>query len=272
MIGKLTYYAWTHNDTTVYTLKAPATTEDVVYTAPNIDSDLSIVGAGFGYIEIGFEAARYERDNAKDAVVDKYRLIVTPGEMVGLTRLEYTDPNRLVPIIKEVERMNIRPILGASLYMAIVSNPPDHRFDTLLEGGIYKTTCGTMSFDGLKTAAAYYAFARSVKSDIVPTRYGNADKRSEYSYHSSLTEKQKLSRETNIMADRYMQDCLNYIFTATDFICPCERPRIKFVSPHSLRFNIVDGEPKPKPCKTCRSKDGGVDGPSFNNDFNEDFN
>lgn len=276
MIGKLTYHAWTRENETVYTLNPTASDGDALFTAPNIFGEMRIVGSGFGYIEIGINHNRYDRDNAKDVVVDKYRLIVTPAEMASVTRLEYTDPDKLVPIIREVERMNIRPLLGTALYMAIVTNPPDSRFDTLLDGGTYETTCGLRAFDGLRTAAAYYAFARSVKSDIVQTRYGNADKRSEHSYHSSLQEKQKLSRETNVMADRYMQDCLNYIFTATDFVCPCDKPKIKFVSPHSLRFNIIDGERKPDRCRACRpindDQGGGDDEHTdFNNDFNNDF-
>jgi hypothetical protein len=262
-------------DGTVYTLDEAPKVGDAVFSSPNVDSGKKVEESGFGYIAFGFGLPHYDRRNPDDKVVSMWRPIVTPAEMVELTRLEYSDFDKLVPLIREVE-LHIKRILGDDLYVRIITNPPDHTFDTLLDGGVYETTCGKRSFEGLKTAAAYYAFAKVSKSDIVPTRYGNADKRSEYSYHSALTERQKLIRETLEIADRHLQDCLDYIFTATDWICPC-KPAVRFVSSHSLRFRIIDGEDALRGCSTCKpvkeEEHGGGDDEhtSFNNDFNIDF-
>ncbi len=275
MRGTLTYRAWVGADGTVYTLAETPAVGDAVFSSPNVDSGKKVEESGFGYIAFGFGLPHYNRSNDGDNLVPMWRPIVTPAEMVELTRLEYSDFDKLVPLIREVE-LHIKRILGDDLYVRIITNPPDHTFDTLLDGGVYETTCGSRSFEGLKTAAAYYAFAKVSKSDIVPTRYGNADKRSEYSYHSVLTERQKLIRETLEIADRHLQDCLNYIFTATDWICPC-KPAVRFVSSHSLRFRIIDGEDTPRGCSTCKpvkeEEHGGGDDEhtSFNNDFNNDF-
>ena len=272
MKGKITYKAWTRGDVTVYTVTEEAAAGDKVYSGIDTDSGRVVEETGFGYIKTSeFGSPRYDRNDKGDMLEDMFRPIVTPTEMLELTRLEYTDTDKLVPLIREVER-HIKDILGDELYIRIVSNPRDHAFDTLMEGGVYESGCGKRSFEGLKTAAAYYAFAKACKSDIVPTRYGNADKRSEYSYHSALTEKQKLIRETLEIADRHLQDCLDYIFTATEWICPC-KAAVRFVSSHSLRFRIIDGEPKRRRCTSCgngNQKPG--PSPQEHRDYNEDYN
>ena len=274
MRGTLTYKAWVKDDEVVYTVTEEAAVGDKIYLGKDEDSGRVVEEVGFGYIAFGFAHPHYDRDETKDFTEERYRPIITPVEMLDLTRLEYSDTDKLVPLIREVER-HIKTILGDELYIRIVSNPPDHTFDKLLEGGVYDSKCGKKSFEGLKTATAYYAFAKVSKSDIVPTRYGNADKRSEYSYHSALTERQKLIRETLELADRHLQDCLDYIFLATDWICPC-KAAVRFVSSHSLRFRIIDSEAKAPRCGTCQpgmEPGGGEthDGDDFNNDFNNDF-
>jgi hypothetical protein len=276
MRGTLKYNAWRGEAGTVYTLAETPAVGDAVFSAPNTDSGKKVEEAGFGYIAFGFGLPHYERDNTLDAIVQKYRPIVTPLEMMELTRLEYSDQDKLVPLIREAE-LHVKATIGDELYIRIVTNPPDPAFDDLLEGCVYRTTCGDRSFEGLKTAVAYYAYAKVCKSDIVPTRYCNADKRSEYSYHSTLTERQKNVREALEYADKHLQDCLDYIFTATDWICPCRKPKVRLVSSHSLRFRIIDGEDKPRGCRNCKpvkeEEHGGGDDEhtSFNNDFNNDF-
>lgn len=237
MRGTLTYRAWKREDGTVYTLDENPGAGDAVFSSLNVDSGKVVEATEEGSITVSGQV--YARSATNDTDAPKWRPIITPAEMLELTRMEYTDTDKLVPLIREVE-MRIKEILGDELYIRIVGNPPDTTYDTLLNGGVYATEQGQRSFEGLKTAAAYYAFAKAVKSDIVPTRYGNADKRSEYSYHSVLTERQKLTRETLEIADKHLQDCLDYIFTATDWISPCPcKPAVRFVSPHSLRIKII---------------------------------
>ena len=237
MRGTLKYRAWKREGGIVYTLGENPNVGDAVFSSPNIDSGNVVEATEEGSITVSGEV--YARSATNDTDAPKWRPIITPAEMLELTRMEYTDTDKLVPLIREAE-MRIKEILGDDLYIHIVSNPPDPTYDTLLNGGVYSTANGQRSFEGLKTAAAYYAFAKAVKSDIVPTRYGNADKRSEYSNHSVLTERQKLTRETLEIADKHLQDCLDYIFTATDWISPCPcKPAVRFVSPHSLRIKII---------------------------------
>lgn len=232
----LTYRAWKREGGIVYTLEENPSVGDAVFSSPNVDSGDVVDAIEAGSITV--DGMAYARIASDDADAPMWRPIITPAEMLDLTRMEYTDTDKLVPLIREVE-MRIKEILGDDLYIRIVSNPPDSTYDTLFNGGVYSTANGKRSFEGLKTATAYYAFAKAVKSDIVPTRYGNADKRSEHSNHSVLTERQKLTRETLEIADKHLQDCLDYIFTATDWLqCQC-KPAVRFVSPHSLRIKII---------------------------------
>lgn len=233
----LTYRAWEREGGIVYTLAETPAVGDAVFSSPNVDSGDVVDAIEAGSITVDGQV--YARSATNDTDAPMWRPIITPAEMLDLTRMEYADTDKLVPLIREVE-MHIKEILGDDLYIHIINNPPDPTYDTLLNGGVYSTDKGCRSFEGLKTAASYYAFAKAVKSDIVPTRYGNADKRSEYSNHSVLTERQKLTRETLEIADKHLQDCLDYIFTATDWISPCPcKPAVRFVSPHSLRIKII---------------------------------
>ena len=237
MRGTLTYRAWKREGGIVYTLCENTNVGDAVFSSPNIDSGNVVDAIEAGSITVDGQV--YARSSSNDIDAPMWRPIITPAEMLDLTRIEYADTDKLVPLIREVE-MRIKEILGDDLFIHIVSNPPDSTYDTLLNGGVYSTANGRRSFEGLKTAASYYAFAKAVKSDIVPTRYGNADKRSDFSNHSVLTERQKLTRETLEIADKHFQDCLDYIFTATDWISPCPcKPAVRFVSPHSLRIKII---------------------------------
>lgn len=242
MNEKLKYYAWTwqsgEDGEKVFTLTDEPVSDTRIYSVPNV-----LAGVAGGITEDGiiFHGRTYQRDTEGDVETSLYRPIVKPEEMLSYTRLEYADEDKLVRIIHEAEVMNVKPNLGNGLYSAIITNPPRLEFDTLLEGGVYQFGGKDIQFEGLKAATAYYSFARVNQSSIVTTRYGQQDKRTEYSYQSTLTERQKLVREAFEIADRHMKDCLIYINANPDifggFGCKCQSR--KFRSPHTLRFKII---------------------------------
>lgn len=237
MKGTLKYYAWTHNEVTIYTLSSVPTRGDAVYTDVNV-AGTEVVDNVEGHGEsIIVSRIGYRRDTESDKTTDLYHPIVTVGEMTNITRIEYTDSDKLVRIIHEAEQVYIKPVIGNALYLALITNPPQSQYDTLLEGGEFTYKEKRFQFEGLKAALAYYAYARSAKSSIIPTRYGTVEKRSEYSNQAALTERQKIIRETFEVADRYLKDCVNYIVANPDTF-PGFKPG-KMRSPHSLNLRII---------------------------------
>lgn len=242
MNEKLKYYAWTwqggEDSEKVFTLTEEPISGSDVYSVPNILVGFVGMPAEGGII---YGGKAYQRNTEGDVEISLYRPIVKPEEMLSYTRLEYADEDKLVRIIHEAEIMNVKPNLGNGLYSAIITNPPRQEFDALLEGGVYQFGGKDIQFEGLKAATAYYSFARVNQSSIVTTRYGQQDKRTEYSYQSTLTERQKLVREAFEIADRHMKDCLIYISANPGifggFGCKCQAR--KFKSPHTLRFKII---------------------------------
>lgn len=242
MNEKLKYYAWTwqsgEDSEKVFTLTDEPVSGTRIYSVPNVLAGVAVEITEDGII---FQGRTHQRDTEGDVETSLYRPIVKPEEMLSYTRLEYADEDKLVRIIHEAEILNVKPNLGNGLYSAIITNPPQHEFDTLLEGGVYQFGGKDIQFEGLKAATAYYSFARVNQSSIVTTRYGQQDKRTEYSYQSTLTERQKLVREAFEIADRHMKDCLIYINANPGifggFGCKCSAR--KFRSPHTLRFKII---------------------------------
>lgn len=237
MKGTLKYYAWSHFELTIYTLSAIPASGDTVYTDVNV-AGTEVVDNVEGHGEsIIVSRVGYRRDSASDKTTDLYHPIVTVGEMANITRIEYTDSDKLERIIHEAEQVYIKPVIGNALYLSLITNPPQSQYDTLLDGGEFTYKGKRFQFEGLKAALAYYAYARSAKSSIIPTRYGTVEKRSEYSSQASIQERQKIIRETFEVADRYLKDCVNYIAANPD-IFPDFKPG-KMRSPHTLNFRII---------------------------------
>lgn len=235
MKGTLKYYAWVNHDVTIYTLSERPEIGDAVFDAVNTVSTKDIDIASRDSIFVS--RVEYMRNGESDVDADLYHAIVSVSEMANITRIEYTDSDKLVRIIHEAEQVYIKPVIGNALYLALITNPPQSQYDTLLEGGEFTYKGKQFQFEGLKAALAYYAYARSAKSSIIPTRYGTVEKKSEYSYQASLPERQKIIRETFELADRYLKDCVNYIAANPD-IFPDFKPG-KMRSPHTPNFRII---------------------------------
>lgn len=236
MKGTLKYYAWINNERiTVYTLSDTPERGAAVFDSVNTVSTKVVDGIFAETIVVS--GVQYGRDNTSDVVAELYHAIVSVSEVANCTRIEYTDSDKLERIIHEAEQVYIKPVIGNELYLALITNPPQSQYNTLLEGGEFTYKGKQFQFEGLKAALAYYAYARSAKSSIIPTRYGTVEKRSEYSYQASLQERQKIIRETFEVADRYLKDCVNYIAANPDTF-PGFKPG-KMRSPHTPNFRII---------------------------------
>ena len=113
--------------------------------------------------------------------------------------------------IRESEDIDIRPALGDALLLDIKENP--ERYETLMNGGIYEDACGGKhSLAGLKTALAYYSYARMVKNaDDNVTRFGFMNKQDEYSSRPDYREKSMAYNDAYSVACSYLKECVVYL-------------------------------------------------------------
>jgi hypothetical protein len=116
-------------------------------------------------------------------------------------------------MIAEAQRVEIKPRLGDTLYLPLMEEAPDKKYETLLEGGKWTDKCGdTRLLTGVKTALAYYALARIVRDgNIQASTYGAVVKDDQYSAEPERTERQRQYRELFSQADSYMAEALAYI-------------------------------------------------------------
>lgn len=137
--------------------------------------------------------------------------LITPDELAKLTRMSYVDDDKARCFIDEAEQNDIRPKLGDPLYSYIVANFGGLR--DLMSGCSYEAQCGMTRYHaGLKKALAYYAYSRLIMGgNIELTRSGMVNRDSDYSHHSDNEERQQTSRETAAIADRYLNEVLDYV-------------------------------------------------------------
>lgn len=141
------------------------------------------------------------------------RQLITVDEVQTLSRdmSQYVDVNKIATYIRESESIDIKSALGDALFLDVKKHP--EKYSTLLDGGVYETDCGTKKvFAGVKTALAYYTFARLVKNgDGSVTRFGLVKKESEYSSHADLKEKMIAYNDAFDIANRYLKECVVYL-------------------------------------------------------------
>ena len=140
------------------------------------------------------------------------RNLITYEEISQLARPCTTDEDMAKAMIAEAQRVEIKPRLGDALYLKLMEDEPEERLGVLLNGGVWKDSCGDHLLTGIKTALAYYALARITRDgNIQATTYGTAIKDDQYSQDPEKTERQRQYRELFSQADSYMAEALNYL-------------------------------------------------------------
>lgn len=131
----------------------------------------------------------------------------TLGRPIGKVSAE-----KITAFITEVENTIIRKVLGDALYSRIIRGEMNEEIHTLLDGGDYTSKDGGFRMlTGLKTAIAYYVYAQNVRAgDMESTRYGMVIKDGEYSTHASARERDTAANSATEIADRYVDECLEY--------------------------------------------------------------
>lgn len=115
--------------------------------------------------------------------------------------------------IDETEQMDIIPAIGSDLYLTILDERGNEDHEKLLNGGIYLGVDGKKRiFKGLKSAMAYYVYARLVKNDgRILSESGFLSHHDEYS--TKVEDKQKYASYNDSLnvAKRYLADVLDYL-------------------------------------------------------------
>lgn len=139
--------------------------------------------------------------------------LITTLDVSSLSRgmSVHVDEDKIETYIRESESIDIKSALGDALYLDVKENP--EKYKLLLDGGIYEDKCGEKKiFMGIKTALAYYTYARIVKNgDGNVTRYGFVHKEDEYSSRPDIKEKVMAYNDAFSIADRYLKECVRFL-------------------------------------------------------------
>ena len=140
------------------------------------------------------------------------QLLLTSDEVSKLARgvSMHVDNDKIDIYIRESENIDLKPALGDALFIDLHDHPENYKL--LLEGGKYEDECGVHVLVGLKSALAYYAYARLVKNgDGNVTRFGFVNKADEYSSRPDSKERVMAYNDAFSVADSYMKECLVYM-------------------------------------------------------------
>lgn len=139
--------------------------------------------------------------------------LITVEEVSNLSRSIsiHLDDKDIEVYIRESENIDMKNALGDELLIDIKNNPD--KYNILLNGGEYESECkGKRTIVGLKSALAYYTYARMVKNgDGNVTRFGYVEKNDEYSSRPDMKEKVIAYNDAFNIADRYLKECVQYL-------------------------------------------------------------
>lgn len=136
------------------------------------------------------------------------RPFITPQDISLLARPCYADEAKVLAYIYEAEQNNIKPKIGDDLFLRL----KDGENSLLLDGGTYEKNGKRYYLNGIKKALAYYAYSRLLESGSVNlTRQGVVNRRSDDANAVNEDNIIKISRETYAIADRYMQEIMDYL-------------------------------------------------------------
>lgn len=138
--------------------------------------------------------------------------LITISEVSELSRdmSKHVDENRINSYIRESQEIDIKAALGDALYIDVLTTPEN--YTELLNGTEYEVCGRKKVFSGLKTALAYYVYARVVKNnDGYVTRFGYVNKDSDYSNRPDIREKVMAYNDAFSIADKYLKECVEYL-------------------------------------------------------------
>lgn len=141
--------------------------------------------------------------------------LITYNEVFELTRKmsAHLDKDKIDSFIREAENMDLKPVMGDGLMYAVRRDAD--AFSMLLNGGTYKSADGAVrTFEGLKSALAYFTYARFVRNgDGNVTRVGFTVKDNEHSSRASDAERERTYNDARAIGERYLRECMDFVRT-----------------------------------------------------------
>ena len=145
--------------------------------------------------------------------------IITNAEVFSLARQNSgADTAKAAPYLSEAIELDIKPAIKDNLLIDLTtyveSDDPgtNEAFDLLLAGGTYEYNSIKYSFKGLKSATAYFAYARFIKGiDFNPTQFGLRVLDVDQSEQANYKDKIQFANDCISVANSYIYDCILYI-------------------------------------------------------------
>lgn len=140
------------------------------------------------------------------------QLLITNEEFRSRARVVSTniDAAKIEAFIHEAEIMDLKPMLG-DLFVDVVNNK--ERFQVFVEGGVLILGDNRrVEIEGLKTALAYFAFARMARNgDAVLTRYGFVNKENSNSYRAEMEQREQVYNDCMAIGKKCVNECMKYM-------------------------------------------------------------
>lgn len=140
----------------------------------------------------------------------KYLITFDEVSLLARSMSIHIEQEKIETYIRESEDIDIKTALGDALFIDLQEH--SEKYELLMNGGVYEDKDGKHVLTGLKTALAYYAYARLVKNgDGNVTRYGYTNKDDEYSSRPDNKQLVMAYNDAFSIADSYMKECLLYL-------------------------------------------------------------
>lgn len=147
------------------------------------------------------------------------QLLITNDEFKSRARVVSSniDAAKIEAFIHEAEIMDLKPMLG-DLFVDVMNNK--ERYQVFVEGGILILNDKRVEIEGLKTALAYFAFARMARNgDAVLTRYGFVNKENANSYRAEQEQREQVYNDCMAIGRKCVDECMRYMRRERKHIC-----------------------------------------------------
>jgi len=146
------------------------------------------------------------------------KLLISVSDIKKYKAIADLHPDRIDPYIREVQVINLRPLLNDALYYDFLNKYDDSgddmytNYQKLLNGDTYTYSGQTVEYLGLKPMLVYYTLARFVVNNQVNlTGYGVVYKRSDESDRLDADSIGMLRQQFREIALSYQNDVTQYL-------------------------------------------------------------
>lgn len=147
-------------------------------------------------------------------MANKHILTVEEFKELARPTSKHVDEDEVMAFVRECEDIHIVPAVGLEKYQALLEESISEPDKILLEGGIYEKDGKKEKCAGLKTALAYFVYAKMAMADgSIMTRSGMVQHND--SYAERTDDKNRVRRYDDVMnvAEEYLNSALLYLRT-----------------------------------------------------------